>query len=154
MIIKPNFTKSILITFCGLILTTILIMVISEYFSGNWSSPLYYVSLLIPISIMTIGVTFSFTPQQIKITEHNISIKYLLRREKIIALSTIKAYGEGNGVYVLYLKDKINPIQFSTTGFLKNDWKQFEALLSKWSDAPVADGYIGPFPLTKKKQEK
>lgn len=146
--------KALLLSFLGLILTTVLIMVISEFISGKLSSPLYYVLLLFPISIVTIGITFSFTPLHIKITEQEVTIKYFLRSEKKIAISSIKAYGEGSNVYALYLKDKISPVQFSTTGFPKNEWKQFEDLLSKWSDASEADGCIGPLPLMKKKSEK
>ncbi len=151
MKIETNFLKSTIWFVLALIVITLFSAVTQYYETGNWWNSNYWLSLLIPISLMTFLVTVIFTPKYISISTEAIEIKYLLRKEKIIPLKFLKAYGWGKNVYVLYLKNRTNPIQFSISGFPKKEWLQFEELLSEFSDAEKAIGFNGTKPILKKK---
>jgi hypothetical protein len=87
------------------------------------------VTLLVPVAICFVAVSFMFVPIRLKFTDRDFTIQYLLGRAHTLSWDDLEYYGPRNNVFMIQFSGR-QAFQIFDAAFSRKQWFQLASFLS------------------------
>ena len=155
MIIKPNRLRAFIKTFLWIFIFTVVFTGLVPHFQGKTVDfEEIFGMTLIGGSIMSICVTFMFTPREINWDQDEFTIKALFPGSGRFTWQQLEAYTPfGRGMVTFLIKfEGQQAFQIVPAGFRSDEWNAFQSVLSVRFPEKKTWFWFGPIPVRFRKK--
>jgi hypothetical protein len=152
--VHPSFARAAASVLALMILGTAVAYLWQGYREHSWWSHNYFVSLVIPFTIVPVIVCVAWVPSQFEFNDTHLTIRFPFRPLRIVPWDDLQYYGWLEGVYGLQFRNA-GTFSLLPQALPKREWRMFKRFLYTTFPDRKASGFIGArfyqWPRKKKK---
>jgi hypothetical protein len=131
----------------ALVLTVIVLLTGATYFwqgyhENHWWTRDYFVSLLVPFTIMPLAVCVMFVPRRLEFSDTHFTIQLPFRQLYTMEWENLESYGSGPNVFMIQFSG-VGTFQIFAQAFRRREWRTLKDFLCTKFPDRKASGYFG-----------
>jgi hypothetical protein len=152
--LHPSFLRGAASVLSWLVALTAISYAWQGYHKHHWWTRDYFLTLLIPFTIMPAFICFMAVPSRLEFSDTDLIIQFLFRRPRTIPWDDLAYYGWLEGVYGLQFRGA-GMLDILPQALPRREWQMFKSFLFTTFPERKASGFIGArffqWPWKKKK---